>query len=198
MSRQNPASPEMRAPEFLRTHPVTTARIAEARNRAQQYPRRMSTASVEYGISRARVIVARFDTAPEAVAYFEQRSYENQTQVERYGRALAYQRAGLHLEANRIFGELVEKDPRVIAYHVDLYRVSDEEELRYLGWNELDSGFRLVEWPDRAPSLAQAADVAIDFAYSGEGRRVDLEGLNERGAAALGRLRYAEKANQVN
>ncbi len=88
--------------------------------------------------------------------------------------------------------------PRVFVYHVDLYRVSDEEELRYLGWNELDSGFRLVEWPDRAPSLAQAADVAIDFAYSGEGRRVDLEGLNERGAAALGRLRYAEKANQVN
>ena len=34
-------------------------------------------------------------------------------------------------------------------YHVDLYRVSDEEELRYLGWNELDDGFRLVEWPDQ-------------------------------------------------
>ena len=36
-------------------------------------------------------------------------------------------------------------------YHVDLYRVSDEEELRYLGWNELENGCRLVEWPDRAP-----------------------------------------------
>ncbi len=34
-------------------------------------------------------------------------------------------------------------------YHIDLYRVSDEEELRYLGWNELDDGCRLVEWPER-------------------------------------------------
>ena len=35
MARLQPASPEMRAPEFLSTHPVTTDRIAEARARAQ-------------------------------------------------------------------------------------------------------------------------------------------------------------------
>ena len=39
MSRLQPASPELRAPEFLRTHPVTTERISEARGRAQDYPR---------------------------------------------------------------------------------------------------------------------------------------------------------------
>ncbi len=88
--------------------------------------------------------------------------------------------------------------PRVCVYHVDLYRVAGEEELRYLGWNELDSGFRLVEWPDRAPGLAQAAVIAIVFAYSGEGRRAELEGLSERGAAALGRLRRAGNSNQEN
>ncbi len=88
--------------------------------------------------------------------------------------------------------------PRVCVYHLDLYRVTGEEELRYLGWNELDSGFRLVEWPDRAPSLAQSADIAIEFAYSGEGRRAGLEGLSERGAEAIGRLRRTEKANQEN
>ena len=31
ISRQQTTSPEMRAPEFMRTHPVTTARVAEAR-----------------------------------------------------------------------------------------------------------------------------------------------------------------------
>ena len=33
-----------------------------------------------------------------------------------------------------------------------------EEELRYLGWNELDNGCRIVEWPDRAPGLLAAAE----------------------------------------
>lgn len=66
-------------------------------------------------------------------------------------------------------------------YHVDLYRVSDEEELRYLGWNELDNGCRLVEWPDRAPGLTEQADLSLTLAYEGDGRSVEVLGLSERG-----------------
>ena len=66
-------------------------------------------------------------------------------------------------------------------YHVDLYRVSDEEELRYLGWNELDNGCRLVEWPDRAPGLAGQADLSLTLSYEGDGRSVEILGLSERG-----------------
>ncbi|MDJ0939970.1 MAG: M48 family metalloprotease [Woeseiaceae bacterium] len=176
MSRQNPASPEMRAPEFLRTHPVTTARIAEARNRAQQYPRRMSTASVEYGISRARVIVARFDTAPEAVAYFEQRSYENQTQVERYGRALAYQRAGLHLEANRIFGELVEKDPRVIAYHIGLGETLLELELYAAGTDAFDRAVEL--FPRNVPLTISYGEFLLRLGQADKAHTLLLDLMN--------------------
>ena len=65
-------------------------------------------------------------------------------------------------------------------YHVDLYRVSDEEELRYLGWNELDNGCRIVEWPDRAPGLVDQADLALTFAYEGEGRSVEVVPLSDR------------------
>lgn len=68
-------------------------------------------------------------------------------------------------------------------YHVDLYRVADEEELRYLGWNELDDGCRMVEWPDRAPGLAQQADLSLVFAYAGEGREVDIVALSPRAKA---------------
>jgi tRNA threonylcarbamoyladenosine biosynthesis protein TsaE len=70
-------------------------------------------------------------------------------------------------------------------YHIDLYRVSDEEELRYLGWNELDDGCRIVEWPDRAPGLTAQADFAIEFSYAGNGRNVDVVPLTERAAAIL-------------
>jgi tRNA threonylcarbamoyladenosine biosynthesis protein TsaE len=57
--------------------------------------------------------------------------------------------------------------PRGHIYHVDLYRVSSEDELRYLGWNELDNGCRLVEWPDRAPGLTSQADLSLVLHYEG-------------------------------
>ena len=75
--------------------------------------------------------------------------------------------------------------PRGNIYHVDLYRVADEEELRYLGWNELDDGCRIVEWPDRAPGLTDQADVSITFSYADGGRNVEVTALSERAAALL-------------
>jgi tRNA threonylcarbamoyladenosine biosynthesis protein TsaE len=70
-------------------------------------------------------------------------------------------------------------------YHIDLYRVSDPDELRYLGWNELDDGLRLVEWPDRAPGLADDADLLIELKYAGDSRSIDILGVSERGAALI-------------
>ncbi len=75
--------------------------------------------------------------------------------------------------------------PRANIYHVDLYRVSNEEELRYLGWTELDDGFRLVEWPDRAPGLQDEADVDVTLSYAGDGREIELTGLSDRGRAVV-------------
>jgi predicted Zn-dependent protease len=120
LARQQTTNPEMRAPEFMRTHPVSTARVAEARNRAREYPLVRSDDSTSYGIARTRIIVASFDTPEQAVVHFESREYENQNDIERYGRAVAYQRAGKYYEALPIFEELLEKDKSVIAYHIGL------------------------------------------------------------------------------
>ena len=111
---------EQRLPEFLRTHPVSSARIAEARGRARSYQPVHTTDSVNYGIARARLVVASQDTPEDAVAYFERERYEYQSDEERYGRAVAYLRAGRNVEANRIFEELANKDPEIIAYHIGL------------------------------------------------------------------------------
>lgn len=72
-----------------------------------------------------------------------------------------------------------------VIYHVDLYRVAEEEELRYLGWTDLEDGFRLVEWPDRAPGLAASADLRLSLLYAGNGRSATLEGLSDRGKALV-------------
>ena len=68
-----------------------------------------------------------------------------------------------------------------IIYHVDLYRVVEESELRYLGWTDLEDGFRLVEWPDRAPGLTARADLRLRLDYAGQGRAASLAGLSDRG-----------------
>lgn len=111
---------EARVPEFLRTHPVGSARIAEARGRARDYPQVQPDNTPNYGIARSRLIVERMDTPEEAVARFERQSYETQNDAEKYGRALAYQRDGRNLEANRIFEELISRDQQIIAYHIGL------------------------------------------------------------------------------
>ena len=82
-----------------------------------------------------------------------------------------------------------------IVYHVDLYRVAEAEELRYLGWNELDRGFRLVEWPERVPGLRRSADIEIELCYARQGRVADIKGLSERGAAVVAALAAAYTAN---
>ena len=73
-------------------------------------------------------------------------------------------------------------------YHIDLYRVSDEEELRYLGWNELDDGFRLVEWPERVPGLTHEADLVLELHYAGSSRRANLNALSERGSTLIQKI----------
>ena len=111
---------EFRTPEFLRTHPVSSARIAEARGRARNYPPVHTADSITYSIAKTRLRVAGEEMPEGAVAFFEREPYELQSDVERYGRATAYLRAGRNAEALRIFEELVSKDPSVIAYHIGL------------------------------------------------------------------------------
>jgi len=82
--------------------------------------------------------------------------------------------------------------PRGNIYHVDLYRIADEEELRYLGWTELDDGCRLVEWPDRAPGLTEQADLALTLSYDGDGRMAEFQGQSSRGEALLEALASAD------
>jgi tRNA threonylcarbamoyladenosine biosynthesis protein TsaE len=80
-------------------------------------------------------------------------------------------------------------EPYILAsgniYHIDLYRVSDEGELRYLGWNELDDGLRLVEWPERAPGITDDADLVLDLEYAGSSRLARMNALSERGLALI-------------
>ena len=73
-------------------------------------------------------------------------------------------------------------------YHIDLYRVSGEDELRFLGWNELDDGIRLVEWPERAPRLTDEADLVLEIEYVGRSRLARMKGLSKRGSTLIQKI----------
>lgn len=111
---------QARVPEFLRTHPVSSSRIAEARSRARSYPKTQTVDTVNYGIARARLHVARFEQPSEAVEFFEQQPSDYQSDHWQYGLAVAYMANNQFQAALRIFEELTNREPDVIAYHVGL------------------------------------------------------------------------------
>ena len=55
-------------------------------------------------------------------------------------------------------------------HHLDLYRLMDEEELTYLGFEEvLEHGVSYIEWPQRAPNLLAATPhLKIELFYFDE------------------------------
>jgi len=69
-----------------------------------------------------------------------------------------------------------------LVYHIDLYRISGEGELPYLGWTDLRQGLMVVEWPERVPALAAQADLQIELEFGGNGRRAEVLALSDRGA----------------
>jgi predicted Zn-dependent protease len=167
---------EYRLPEFLRTHPVSSARIAEARGRARDYAPVHTNDSVNYGITRARLIVESMDIPEDAVSYFEREDYEYQSDVERYGRAIAYLRDGRNTEATRIFEELANKDSEVIAYHIGL---ADSQLAADLINDSLDTFDRALElFPRNLPLVIHYAEALLRIGEPKRAHEMLLDLLN--------------------
>lgn len=82
------------APSFLRTHPLTTERITDMRNRVEQTPYRQVQDSLEFHLVRAKIRALEGSPA-EAVRYFENNLTEQKYAVEtaqRYGLTIALMR----------------------------------------------------------------------------------------------------------
>lgn len=135
-------------PEFLRSHPITENRIADARNRAMQYPIRQVEDNPEFHLMRSRVLVTQAETAQQAVARFtsELNSGSLWPDANRYGLALAQTRAGDHEQARKTLAPLLKKEPERITYQILAARIDTEA-----GAHE-DALARLSQWQSSHPS----------------------------------------------
>ncbi|MEE8542538.1 MAG: M48 family metalloprotease [Gammaproteobacteria bacterium] len=106
-------------PAILLTHPVTSVRIAEARDRARQLPRVEAEDSRSYSLVKARLRALQAPTPEGAYSIFYTRLENGSSEpADRYGLALALSRLGRDDEAVRMFAEFVDESPGIIPYRI--------------------------------------------------------------------------------
>lgn len=106
-------------PEFLLTHPVSESRIADTRNRAEQYNGTGSVDSLYYQLIRARVQLTFEDTPGLALKRFRSLlSDDSSLEAARYGLVLALIRSSQLEQARSNLAVLLKKTPNSIIYNL--------------------------------------------------------------------------------
>ncbi|SIQ56844.1 tRNA (adenosine(37)-N6)-threonylcarbamoyltransferase complex ATPase subunit type 1 TsaE [Marinobacterium stanieri] len=75
-------------------------------------------------------------------------------------------------------------------FHFDLYRLSDPEELEYLGIRDYftEQALCLIEWPDKGDGVLPSPDLEIQIELSGTGRSLLLTPVTQKGQAMVDNL----------
>jgi predicted Zn-dependent protease len=166
-------------PDFLRTHPVTTTRISEAKDRAVQIAREQRTAAdpptdadhEAFLLFRERARVLGADDPLDALRYYERTiaAGEGLPDAVRYGHALAQVRAGQARAAVPALEKLVAAHPEAIAYQLALAEAEARTGRRDRALERLSALAR--ERPgNRAVTIAYA-DELVETGEKAQGRR---------------------------
>lgn len=112
---------DRRPPEFLLSHPVSESRIADTRNRAEQYTTGGIKDSERYQMMRVRVQMLFEETPGLAAKRYRSILDENPRQdIARYGLTLAQTKTGQLDEARETLKPLLDKAPNEVVYNLAL------------------------------------------------------------------------------
>ncbi|MDF9904754.1 UNVERIFIED_ORG: tRNA threonylcarbamoyladenosine biosynthesis protein TsaE [Pseudomonas reinekei] len=81
------------------------------------------------------------------------------------------------------------------AFHFDLYRLVDPEELEFLGIRDYfeDDALRLIEWPDKGAGFLPKPDLTITISPQDSGRSLKILSQGSRGEAWCAALALESK-----
>jgi len=108
-------------PEFLRTHPVTSRRIAESRTRAETYDYRQVPDSPQFHRIRAKVRATAGGNARDIAKTFQHNLAEGKYRnldAERYGYAIALMRTKDYDAARKQISMLLRVQPNLVSYRI--------------------------------------------------------------------------------
>jgi predicted Zn-dependent protease len=195
-SRANGEGP----PEFLRTHPVSVNRIAEAESRIQNLPPVEAAEGRQFYIVQARLRALLEKDPNKAIKHFISELEKPLTDARKngnlYGLAIARQRNAEYDKAGAILSDLLEKEPSRLAFQLqmaDLHLKRGQHEQAISALSDLyhsfpgnkaialEYGRALID--QNKPELAETASVVL--------RQQLVKGENDPALYAL----YAQAAN---
>lgn len=84
-------------------------------------------------------------------------------------------------------------------FHFDLYRLTDPEELEYMGIRDYfeQQALCLIEWPEKGLGFLPAADIEIDLDLENLGRRLAMKGMTTQGRDMVQRMNESWQSSEV-
>lgn len=106
-------------PEFLRTHPVSESRIADARDRARHLPKQKIDESLDYQLMRHRIIALSNPSKENNLKFYRQQMKTetgHKLTAAKYGYVLSLIRLEKFAEAGKQIDSLLKQHPHKIAF----------------------------------------------------------------------------------
>lgn len=186
------------APEFLRTHPLTTSRISNSKARASQFKQNPRKSSISYELARIKLEVAGHENHQEAVILFRSRLSGEEGKPSapaRYGYALALLASGEHQMAGKQARLLLTEDEENSAYLLLAARIEAEQ-------GNYDAAFDIYRktyhiYPDYRPLVLAYARSLLNAGRASQARDLLLEYRRQQapGTAYYELLSQAEAEN---
>ncbi|MFN7096330.1 MAG: M48 family metalloprotease [Gammaproteobacteria bacterium] len=148
----------LQPPAILSNHPSTPERIADAENRAAQYPHHADKSSDDYYLIKERLRVQTAEDVHAILIYYQKTIAAHQTKniaALQYGYALAEQANAYYAQAYSGFAALAKADPNQLLYQLAMADVLTDENNTADALTILTPAYDI--YPDSYPLMVQYA-----------------------------------------